>query len=512
MIELGQTVGNYRITAKLGEGAVGAVFLAEHPVIGRKAALKVIHPQHARNADVVTRFVNEASAISRIRHEHIVEVTDFGRTPDDEFYFIMEYLEGRPLSDLITREAPFQPSRALTIAAQIADALTASHAHGVVHRDLKPENIFLVKRGDDPAFVKVLDFGLAKLVHGDGAVPSDTGSGVVMGTPYYMSPEQCQGRGELDHRADVYALGVVLFEMLTGKLPFGGNDYAEVLLKQISMRPPAARSLVPELPEVLDVILHRALAKDPAQRFPTMAAFRQALLEPSTHGAASPQVSVHDDLSGRILAARPMSRAEITLRRGPEPKVPTTFGEGVGQVEDDPQLDRIPRTYRPSRGFAVAGTAALAGMALAAGLAYGTAVRFTRRAPATQPARAVSLSFSSDPAGAVVIAPDGTTLGRTPLSIQVPRQDVPVSYELQKAGFEPKSVSLIPNVSSSLFPVLTRERHAEAQASSPPYIDDGPPPARRDVSTSRHRRGTRPASLLRNDEDEDGVLAPSFLK
>jgi len=175
-------------------GGMGDVYLAEHPVIGRKAALKVIHPQHARNADVVARFVNEASAISRIGHEHIVEVTDFGRAPSGDFYFIMEYLEGVALADLIAREAPLQVARALAIAAQIADALTASHAHGVIHRDLKPENVFLVTRGEDQTFVKVLDFGLAKLLHEDGAAPHQTRKGIVMGTPFYMSPSSARAR------------------------------------------------------------------------------------------------------------------------------------------------------------------------------------------------------------------------------------------------------------------------------------------------------------------------------
>src|SRR6266436_3003537 len=163
MIEVGQTVGNYRVLERIAQGGVGDVYLAEHPVIGRKVALKVIHPQHARNVDVVARFVNEASALSRIGHEHIVEVTDFGRTPAGDFYFIMEYLEGRSLADVVVAEAPFAPARALELAAQIADALAASHAQGVIHRDLKPENVFLVTRGRDPEFVKVLDFGLAKL-------------------------------------------------------------------------------------------------------------------------------------------------------------------------------------------------------------------------------------------------------------------------------------------------------------------------------------------------------------
>jgi serine/threonine-protein kinase len=193
MIQLGQTVGNYRVTEKIGEGGMGAVYLAEHPVIGRRAALKVIHPQHARNADVVARFVNEATAINRIGNEHIVEVTDFGRTPGGDFYFFMEHLEGRPLGEVIARSAPFAPVHAVHIATQIADALAASHAHGVIHRDLKPDNIFLVPRDGDAAFVKVLDFGLAKLVHDDGAALTKTRVGLVMGTPLYMAPEQCEG-------------------------------------------------------------------------------------------------------------------------------------------------------------------------------------------------------------------------------------------------------------------------------------------------------------------------------
>src|SRR4051794_21833750 len=143
MIDVGQSVGNYNITAKLGEGGMGTVFLAEHPVIGSKVALKAIHPQFARSAEVLERFVNEAKAVNQIRHDHIVDITDFGTAPTGDFYFTMEYLQGRSLADAIKTDGAFPPARALNIAAQIADALAASHEHGVVHRDLKPENIFL---------------------------------------------------------------------------------------------------------------------------------------------------------------------------------------------------------------------------------------------------------------------------------------------------------------------------------------------------------------------------------
>src|SRR5450432_3208687 len=230
MIDVGQTIGNYNVTAKLGEGGMGTVFLAEHPVIGSKVALKAIHPQYARDANMVSRFVTEAKSVNQIGHDHIVDITDFGHTADGDFYFIMEYLEGRSLADAITQDGPFPPARALTIAAQIADALSSSHEHGVIHRDLKPENIFLIVRDDTSDFVKVLDFGLAKLTHPDDPLRHDTGPGSVMGTPFYMAPEQCEGKADLDHRTGVYALGVIIFEMLTGMVPFGGRGYGEILI------------------------------------------------------------------------------------------------------------------------------------------------------------------------------------------------------------------------------------------------------------------------------------------
>ena len=172
MIDVGQTVGNYNITAKLGEGGMGMVFLAEHPVIGRKAALKAIHPHLARSVDTVSRFVNEAKAINQIQHQHIVDITDFGNTAAGDFYFIMEHLEGEMLSDAICHKGAFPPARALNIAAQIADALQASHEHGVIHRDLKPDNVFpsYHARHDARLRLKVpLDFGLAKSPHAPSA-------------------------------------------------------------------------------------------------------------------------------------------------------------------------------------------------------------------------------------------------------------------------------------------------------------------------------------------------------
>ncbi|MGB8297542.1 MAG: serine/threonine-protein kinase, partial [Polyangia bacterium] len=298
LIAVGQTIGNYTITAKLGEGGMGVVYLAEHPVIGRKVAMKAIHPELSRNPEVVSRFVTEAKAVNQIGNEHIVDIHDFGTTPDGDFYFIMEFLQGEALSDRIKREAPLDPARALDIAAQVADALAASHAHGIIHRDLKPENIFLIHKGNTNDFVKVLDFGLAKLTSGDDKVSHKTRTGSVMGTPYYMSPEQCEGRPNIDHRADVYSLGVILFEMMTRQVPFGGEGYGEIIVKHITAPVPSPRALNPRLSAAHEAILLRALAKNRDERFRGMDDFRVAMLDPERYALSPSIVPTPGPLSG----------------------------------------------------------------------------------------------------------------------------------------------------------------------------------------------------------------------
>ena len=281
---LGQTVGNYRVTEKLGEGGMGSVYLAEHPTIGKKVALKVLHAEFATNTEVVERFFNEAKSVNAIGHPNIVDIVDYGviqtgpRGTDQLVYFIMEYLSGLTLAQVIRNEAPLPPERALTIALQVGDALSSSHKAGIVHRDLKPDNIILMTRGREQDFVKLLDFGIAKLTN-DGRTGNRTRTGIVLGTPAYMSPEQCEGSAKVDHRTDIYALGICLYEMLVGRVPFIGEGYGEILVQHLTQKPIEPSRYRMMSPHVEQVVL-KALEKRPELRYPTMDEMIRAMADP----------------------------------------------------------------------------------------------------------------------------------------------------------------------------------------------------------------------------------------
>jgi len=291
LIAAGQSIGSYRILQKIGTGGMGAVYLAEHPLIGKKVALKVIHRELASNKEVVQRFFQEAKAVTKIGNEHIIEIHDFGQTPEGDHFYIMEYLEGQTLASVLASERVLDVMRALHIAAQVAAALAAAHAAGVIHRDLKPDNVMLTTRLGDPNFVVLLDFGLAKMFVGGGQSAVKTAAGVLLGTPQYMSPEACESKGNVDHRTDIYALGILLFQMITGKLPFDGETMGEVLVKQVTQLPPPPRGYNPSIPPSVEQIVLRCLAKNVDARFPTMLALRDALLDPEAYLRGSPPMS-----------------------------------------------------------------------------------------------------------------------------------------------------------------------------------------------------------------------------
>jgi len=318
---IGQTIGNYLVTQKLGEGGMGAVYLAEHPSIGKKVALKVLHSEFSTNQEVAARFFHEAKAVNDIGHPNIVDIVDFGILQagagrEQLVYFIMEYLAGMTLSQLIRTEAPLPPERALSIALQVADALSASHKCGIVHRDLKPDNIILLQRGRERDFVKLLDFGIAKLTGGSAVGSHRTRTGIVMGTPAYMSPEQCEGRDSVDKRTDVYALGIVIYEMLTGRVPFVGEGYGEILVQHLTQRP-VPPSQYRMLPAHVEVVVLKALEKRADLRYPTMEEFMRAMADPVGF------VEAHGGVSGFLTRQLMPSSAPLpSIRLTPAPLTP----------------------------------------------------------------------------------------------------------------------------------------------------------------------------------------------
>ena len=274
---IGQTLGQFRITGLLGEGGMGQVYRAEHVLIGRKAAIKVLAPEVASDKDVVSRFFNEARAVNDIRHPNIVEVTDFGHFGTQP-YIVMELLEGETLEERLVRAGALDPVAAAQIVAQIASAVGAAHEHGMVHRDLKPANIFLCQHPDYPDFVKVLDFGIAKLTATRDQVSGHrTACGAIIGTPAYMSPEQCLGDANLDHRSDIYALGVVTYQMMTGQRPFEAEAAGRLIMLHVQAKPPAPCAINPALPPAVGAVILRALEKQREHRFARLREFRDAL-------------------------------------------------------------------------------------------------------------------------------------------------------------------------------------------------------------------------------------------
>ena len=266
---LGQTLGSYTIERELGRGGMGAVYAAVHTLLGRRAAVKVLLGELSRDQAQVERFFNEARAATAIKHPSIVEIYDFGWAADGSAYIVMELMAGEPLAARLKRVGRLSVAQAATIARQVATALAAAHRAGIVHRDLKPDNVFLVPDEEVAGGerVKLLDFGIAKLVATGAA--SRTTTGAIMGTPLYMSPEQCEGSRAVDHRTDLYALGCVLFEMVTGRAPFISDGVGGLIGMHLHVPPPRLRELAPDAPAELEAIVARLLAKAPGDRYQT---------------------------------------------------------------------------------------------------------------------------------------------------------------------------------------------------------------------------------------------------
>src|SRR5581483_11929832 len=271
--------GKYRLDEVLGGGGMGTVYRATHLLIDRPVALKVLGQRFVGDQTAQQRFRREARAAGRMQHPNAVTVTDFGATEDGYLYIVMELLEGRTLRDLLAHEGPLDPARAVSIMLQACGAVGAAHDAGLIHRDLKPANIFIEQRPNLPAMVKVLDFGVAKSVveERDDDYNTLTQVGAIIGTPRYMSPEQCSASAPLTPASDVYSLGIILYEMLTGVVPFNADTPLAVALKQVSEAPQSLRELLPSIPAELEQVVLHALAKNPLERPQDANEFRREL-------------------------------------------------------------------------------------------------------------------------------------------------------------------------------------------------------------------------------------------
>jgi eukaryotic-like serine/threonine-protein kinase len=308
---IGQTVdGRYRIEARIGEGGMGVVYRALHVVLKKPFAIKVMRGEQAHDPEVVQRFVQEARASTAIGHPNIVNISDFGTAPDGSVYFAMEYLQGQTLGKAM-EGGRLGRDRAFAIFIQIAGALEAAHERGIIHRDLKPENIFLTREPEHPDFVKILDFGIAKVKN---AAAKITRTGMVFGTPHYMSPEQAAGQ-TVDHRSDIYSLGVIMYQVFAGQLPFESESYMGVMTQHMYETPPPPSQISADLRGPLEDVILKALQKKPELRYSSMLELREDLERAKAGQSVRPVVEPPIERTDPSLEAPPPPTAAIVSSR-----------------------------------------------------------------------------------------------------------------------------------------------------------------------------------------------------
>jgi serine/threonine protein kinase len=463
---IGERYGNYQALSLLGEGGMGAVYLAEHPGIGRRVAIKVLKSELGHDPQLLTRFLNEARAANAIRHPNIIEVLDSGTTERGASYLVMELLEGESLSGRIKRLSRLDEKSAIEIAMQTASGLGAAHAKGIIHRDLKPDNLFVIPEESDAARerVKILDFGIAKLhlMAGDSL---KTRTGTLMGTPVYMSPEQCLGTKEVDHRSDIYSLGIIIYEMLAGRPPFISEGFGELLSMHLHEKPGSLRAFAPQVSPEVEFAVMRMLAKKPDERYPSMADVRAALaaaaglphtLVPEHKLGSTDQFGVRATLAAHAAESKPRTLSPTTLTPGG--LTASAIPEVTVKVRKQPWA---------AVGIAcgLIAVAVLAAVILRKGPppapVPSTAITKTVPPPESQamaPPKApiaVRVRLDSAPPGArVVRVSDGVVLGTTPETIELRPSNEPLPLRFEKEGFVAAQREAALAEDSNLFVVL----------------------------------------------------------
>jgi serine/threonine-protein kinase len=474
----------YRIVRLLGEGGMGAVYEGEHLLIRRRVAIKFLHAQYARTPAAMTRFRREALAATSIGNPHVVEVTDMDQAEDGSPFMVLEFLEGSNLAEEVADFGPMPLVRALHVMKQLCSALTDVHKKGIIHRDLKPENLFLVKRGDDPDFLKILDFGISKFTTSqDGLSVNLTNTGSAVGSVFFMSPEQARGAADVDLRADIYALGGVLYFLLTGKPVFSGDSLTHMLMQIVSDPPPPLRLVRHDVPEGVEACVMRMLEKDRARRFQDTASvwaalepYAQASAEAPAFDSVPPSSAKFARYSGSTTPGTPVPASHAA---GPEPAL----------AEEAPNLPTSTLNRRVR-------TLSLTLPVLI--VALGAAIFFVARAkhePAPQAVAPASAVQATQPPAKAEPSTVRLTLRTLPLEAElfvngervanpydarIPRSSAPEHVEARLLGYEPRARELVLDRDQD----LTLELAAQAK----------PEPAQPLSEAKPRRRGRAPAN------------------
>jgi len=474
----GSMAGEYRIGALLGEGGFGAVYAAQHPVLKRSAAVKVLHRAAGVDSDAVQRFIAEARVVNQISNRHIVDIFSFGQLADGRHFYVMDLLEGEPLDRWLKREERCDVADALSLLRPIAEALETAHEAGVVHRDLKPQNIFLCWESGGTTVPKLLDFGMAKLLENPSVL---TESGTPLGTPLYMSPEQARGE-TVDPRSDIYSLGVLAHELLTGRLPFTATSSVAVLVAHLTQEPQRPSQVHPGLPSALDEPLLKMLAKDAANRPRSAVAAIECLVEaaeaagvtvpagyphlpppPTTpkpidpfmvqptepqHSTSRPRRrrSLAWWAGGLLIATALVALALSSLSQRPAPP-----DEQRGPVASVATIGAL----SPPAGAVSVETARSVNSSASSHAPSDSSPAISPQAPKPQ---RVQIEILDAPAGAR-LSVGQEELGRAPGPIEIPFGTEPVSIRIEATGYAGRSVDVVPDRPSSVHAALDRIAH-----------------------------------------------------
>jgi serine/threonine-protein kinase len=520
---IGKSIGNYQIKAKLGEGGMGAVYLGEHPLIGKRVAVKVLLEELAAKEDIVARFFNEAKAVNDIGHANIVDIVDFGKVKNDFgqdiVYFIMEFLDGESLAARLRRTG-LTFKETMHVMLQCCSALSASHAKGIVHRDLKPENIYLCPRGNDKNFTKLLDFGIAKLT-GDSSQSHKTRTGLVIGTPTYMSPEQCEGKGLIDHRSDIYSLGIVMYELLTGRVPFPGDGFGEILVAHLTRTPDPPSAVNPDVSPQLEAIVMHAIEKDRNRRFQSMDEFTAALENPDAHlqqwsGQVAPIAQQHsggtmmlDDAGVPMMrqptGAQPIVRQtgamrQVTGQRGPTTQTgptPTTLSGAASET-----MNEMPRKSRAPLFAVIGGVVAIAGVGTVVAVSKKSGDAATASQVQQKKDELLMVTVNSDPPGAKITRGDTNESGITPWQMKVKRGDEAFDILVKMEGYQPQTRTISSDRSYAvLVPLVKSPEAAVQQAVNVPTPNQATAtPAVDKPDKHQHRSSSRSSSKDKGDK------------